>query len=401
MTTLLTASPKCVKKREAFLAQYSEDELKLMLDMANDADPISDSVISEQMSSEKGSRSDIRTGVKEGLASLSDPAPALKAFLEDSEQLPDWVNQDTLVKGAENYLTVNALWQSVSLGPGSLTHTYCSPTIAKVLTQTTNITDMAVRRILETALWKQYVLVPNGLKPGNKGYIHTLEVRLLHSRVRVGLLKKGWDTDTLGQPINQLDMMRTWLDFTYIPFMALEKFGITYSDEELSDVYHLWQLIAKLLGIPEKYFRLVQDKASAQKMLAMLDLVSNEPNEDSKLLTEKMLLALGHILSPFIGLPPEVTIDLMHSFCRVIHGDELADQLGVTQNATMAMIPVFTAANAYEKQFLDNSAEYRQQKIQETLATFDMIADDIEAGGQTTYQQNADVMGEADIPQTA
>lgn len=85
----------------------------------------------------------------------------------------------------------------------------------------------------------------------------------------------------------------------------------------------------------------------------------------------------------------------------MIHGDELADQLGVTQNATMAMIPVFTAANSYEKQILDNSPEYRQQKIQETLATFDMIADDIEAGGQTTYQQNADVMGAADIPQTA
>lgn len=314
MSTLLTASPKCVKKREEFIAEYSEDELQLMLDMANDADPISDSVISEQMSSEKGSRSDIRTGVKEGLASLNDPAPSLKAFLEDSEQLPDWVNQDTLVKGAENYLTVNALWQSVSLGPGSLTHTYCSPTIAKVLTQTTNITDMAVRRILETALWKQYVLVPNGLTVGNQGYIHTLEVRLLHSRVRMGLLKKGWDTQALGQPINQLDMMRTWLDFTYIPFMALEKFGITYSDEELNDVYHLWQLIAKLLGIPEKYFRLVQDKASAQKMLAMLDLVSNEPNEDSKLLTEKMLLALGHILSPFIGLPPKSPLILCIAF---------------------------------------------------------------------------------------
>ena len=67
----------------------------------------------------------------------------------------------------------------------------------------------------------------------------------------------------------------------------------------------------------------------------------------------------------------------------------------------MALVPVFSAANAYEKQILDNSTEYRQQKIQETLATFNMIADDVEAGGQTTYQKNADVMGEADIPQTA
>lgn len=401
MSALLTASPKCLKNREGFLSLYGEDKLQLMLDMANEADLISDQVVAEQARAKRGGKESIRKGVEEGLSALTNPSPALSAFLQESEQLPDWVDQNTLVKGAENYLTVNALWQSVSLGPGSLTHTYCSPTIAKVLTQTTNIADMAVRRILETALWKQYVLVPNGLTPGNQGYIHTLEVRLLHSRVRLGLLKKGWDTETLGPPINQLDMMRTWLDFTYIPFMALEKFGITYSDEELNDIYHLWQLIAKLLGIPEKYFRLVQDKASAEKMLAMLDMVSNEPNENSRLLTEKMLIALGNILAPFIGLPADVTIDLMHSFCRVIHGDELADQLGVTQNPTMALVPVFTAANAYEKQILDSSPEYRQQKIQETLATFDSLANDIEGAGETTYQHSVDVMGDADIPQTS
>ena len=399
MSDLMNAYPKSVRKREEFLKKYTEDDLKLMLEMANATDDLSDEVIREQMRSEKSEKGNISQGIRQGLASLSNPAPALKQLLQESETLPEWVDKESIVRGAENYLTTNLVWQSIGLGPGSLTHTYCSPTIAKVLTQTNNIAKMAFRRIMETALWKQYVLVPNGLMPGKDGYIHTLEVRLLHSRVRVGLLKKGWDTQTMGQPISQLDMMRTWLDFTFIPFFALEKFGVVYSEEELYDIYHLWQLIAKLLGIPEKYFRLVQDKVSAQKMLDMIDLVSNEPNDDSRILNDKMLEALGVILGPFIGLPDAVSVDLMHSLCRVIHGDELADELGVTRNGTMALIPVFTAANAYNKQLIDADPVYREQKIQETLAQFDYVASTME--GQTTYQNSVDIMGEADIPVTA
>ncbi|WP_435950956.1 oxygenase MpaB family protein [Psychrobacter sp. DM8] len=395
MSNLLMAKPQSVKNREKFLELFTEEELQLMLTMAAEGDALADQVVKEQMQADRAKKGGVTKGIKEGLASLTDPLPALKQLLEESETLPEWVDQNSVTKGAENYLLISPLWQSVALGPGALTHTYCSPTIANILMKTGNLANTALRRIAETTIWKQYVLIPGGLKPGNDGYVHTLEVRLLHARVRLGMIKKGWDHDESGAPINQLDMLRTWLDFTYIPFAALQKLGITYNEEEFYDLYHLWQLIAKLLGIPEKYYRLVYDQESAAKMTQMIDLVFGEPNEGSVILTDQMLTAVGHFLTSFLGLPPDTSVDLMHSFLTLIHGEEMAAKLGIKPNPTAALIPVYAAANAYEKQLINSDPAYREKTIQETLAVFTELAKMVE--GKTTYQRNVEEIGNVDI----
>lgn len=396
MSDLLMAKPQSVKNREKFLELFTEQELQLMLTMAAEGDPLADQVIKEQMQADRDKKGDVVKGIKEGLDSLSDPLPALKQLLEESESIPDWVDQNSVTKGSENYLLISPLWQSIALGPGALTHTYCSPTIANILMKTGNLANStALRRIAETTIWKQYVLRPDGMRVGNDGYIHTLEVRLLHARVRLGMVKKGWDHEESGAPINQLDMLRTWLDFTYIPFAALQKLGITYSEEEFYDLYHLWQLIAKQLGIPEKYFRLVYDQESAAKMIQMIDLVFGEPNEGSIILTDQMLTAVGHFLTSFLGLPPDTSVDLMHSFLILIHGEEMAEKLNIKPNPTAALIPVYTAANAYEKQLINNDPAYREKTIQETLAVFTELGKMVE--GKTTYQRNVEEIGNVDI----
>jgi hypothetical protein len=96
-------------------------------------------------------------------------------------------------------------------------------------------------------------MLPNGLVRGAHGYVATIQVRLLHARVRNAALRHGWDTAAWGTPINQVDMANTWLDFTLTPYRALTKLGFEFTTAELRDAYHLWQYLGHLLGIEPEF----------------------------------------------------------------------------------------------------------------------------------------------------
>src|SRR5260370_27751347 len=91
--------------------------------------------------------------------------------------------------------------------------------------------------------------LPGALTRGGPGYIATIQVRLLHARVRRTNLRRGWDVETWGVPINQVDLARTWLDFNYVPFRALTHLGFDFTAEELPQLYPFWRYLAYLFGV--------------------------------------------------------------------------------------------------------------------------------------------------------
>jgi hypothetical protein len=75
------------------------------------------------------------------------------------------------------------------------------------------------KRLGETGQWLYDVARPHGLERYGEGFINTIRVRLVHALVRRAVLKKNdwvlkkndWDLETWGLPINQLDMVATYL----------------------------------------------------------------------------------------------------------------------------------------------------------------------------------------------
>ncbi|UVE18400.1 DUF2236 domain-containing protein [Pseudomonas sp. LS44] len=384
-TDLLDRAPHPVLNHRAILERFGADQLELLLEMAMLGDPLADAVIAEQRGLAQANRAAAQ-GIAHGLASLEQAPPALRALLEQAESVPEWVDAARIRKGAEAYLSVGLEWLTISLGPGSLAHTYSSPAIAKVLMATGSLDSRAERRLVETAVWNHQVARPDGLARGGRGYVHSLQVRLLHARVRGGLLNKGWPQATLGMPINQLDLARTWLDFTYVPFNALQKVGIDFDAEEFADLYHLWQLIAHLLGVDPRLYRLAHDQQSGAELLALIDASIAAPDHHSRQLTSKMLQALGQRLQPALQMAEEDAVLLMHSVCRLFHGDQLADQLGAESNWTAAMLPALTEKNRAQRQLERHNPELRRQKIEKTLLAFDQADGAVE--GATAYQDN-------------
>lgn len=347
--------------------RFGEQAVNLLIEMAHTGDTRADAVIQETEVPGLDVKRQLKVGIKEGLDSLPHPSPGLRTFLEETERLPDWVEPHRLEHGSQAFLSIGPIWRLLALGAGSLTHTYTSPAIAKVLVGTGNLTRMAHRRLMETGLWHIEVHLPGGLRCGANGYIHTLEVRLLHARIRKTLLSRGWDQHATGLPINQLDMLRTWLDFTYVPFTALCTYGIAFSPRELEDLYHFWQYIAHLLGIDERLYRRITDQKQANELLALISSTEEAPASDSRVLMQHMLDALAILLHQNGRLPRPLAFDFVCAFTRRLHGDKLADQLGIPKTWLGSLLPLLVQANRARRAWQTRSPSARQHKKPKTV----------------------------------
>lgn len=383
--------------RFALLKQrFGEDKVAILTDLFQQGDPLADAVIQVFDGIGAASSRDLNRGIIEGAQAVSDAPSALHEFLAETEHRPAWVEPERLRRGAEAYLTIGNLWITLSLSTGSLIHTYSSASIARVLVKTGNLTKMAQRRLIETGAWLMTSVLPNAMERGAPGYVHNLQVRLLHARVRTGLQKRGWDVGTQGMPISQIEMARTWLDFTYVPFTAVEKFGITFSPAEIADLYHFWQYLAYLLGIDARLYRDITDNTKAQAWLELIDSAMEPANADSIALTEAMLKTLASLLHTILRLPESFTFDLASAITRRLHGDALADQLGVKRTWVSRLMPLLVAQNRLQRARLQrdpiarrNAIDYTIEEFQSRLAT---ITD------ATVYQQNADHPTQQPLP---
>jgi hypothetical protein len=194
-------------------------------------------------------------GIREGLDSLADPPPALEALLRQTESVPAYVDDSLLDQGPLPFYTSPPPVHIIALNAGSLIRVYESPSISKVLTTTGRLVDAAQRRIQETGAWLTQVMLPGGLRVGQPGYAATLEVRMLHAHMRRLALNRGYDSSADGCPINQVDLGRTWMDFTLTAYTAEGILGFGLSSREQAGLYRYWWYVAHLPGIDA---RLVQ-----------------------------------------------------------------------------------------------------------------------------------------------
>ncbi|KEQ52001.1 oxygenase MpaB family protein [Sphingobium chlorophenolicum] len=359
------------------------------------SDALADAAIAEATAAGAQGNMLLDRAVRHGVE--ADTPPAARALIEDAQRL-DWADRERLKRGSDAYLAIGTTWLGLALGPGSLTHTYSSPSIARVLVDTANLTRMARRRLLETGSWNIATALPDGLLPGHDGYVHNLQVRLLHARVRHGLLKKGWNTEELGLPINQFDMIRTWLDFTYVPFGAFGNLGVDFTEAELADLYHLWQVAAHILGIDDAIVRAITDQRSAKRLLDAIHAEEGQPNADSRRLTAAMLDALSDLLAPGLGVSPALARKLAAATLRRLHGGELAEQLGVGWNWTSLVLPFIAAANRFRRWRERRNPALRAATIAAAIHTHHNREEVY--SGPTTYERAASQDASLGLPET-
>lgn len=299
-----------------------------------------------------------------GCKSIPNAPSSYRVFLEETESV--LYNAPSLGLATQAYLLARPMWISMALGPGALIHTYSDPAIAKTLARTGQLLDdAATRRLAENNYWNLQLIREGTWAIGGAAYVHTLQVRLMHARVRLALQGRILQDNLAGESMNQRRMMRTLLDFSTVGPLALARLGIDWTDEEKQAVSELWQLVGRLLGIPERLMVSLSQPGMPEKWLNFLDQGNVSPTEEGLHLTRSMLEALGKRMSSVLKLPPLVSHGLMHGFARHIHGDSLADAMGVARSDVASLVPFFVDANRYRVQQIRSSEQIKSEQLQQ------------------------------------
>jgi len=300
-------------------------------------------------------RAQVDLGLRSGLAAVADPHPAIAALLGELEAACAAVDDDLLARGSRPYFTIPFPAHIYDLGAGALIRSYAPPEPAAVLVGTGELVDRAYQRLLDTAHWINLCMLPGGLRRGAPGYVATAEVRLLHARIRNGLARARPRAEVL--PLHQVDLARTWLDFTLVTVQAAATIGMDLTHEEQRTLYRFWQHLGRLLGIGDGadpgLLRGVLDGDSATRLERRVAAVTGPPSDDSRRLTAVGLGAIAQALHDLGYVPLWAAGQLVHTVSRRMQGEELADALGVRRHpAALAVAPVAVAVMRAHRRLL-------------------------------------------------
>ncbi|MEZ5280198.1 MAG: oxygenase MpaB family protein [Acidimicrobiales bacterium] len=189
---------------------------------------------------------------------------------------------------------------------GSLPDAYSAARGVRVLGSVSDFAVDPFRRAGETARFLLDVLTPpQGAAPGSfevggVALDSTIGVRGMHAVVTEQLIAGGWDTSTMGVPVNQEDLLGTMLTFVVGPFSMFERLGVSFTDGQRDAYTRFWCGIAHLLGLPYEVVTVELDGrrraytyAEACALMAMIRHRNHAVSLDGVRLTEALLDGIG------------------------------------------------------------------------------------------------------------
>jgi ER-bound oxygenase mpaB/B'/Rubber oxygenase, catalytic domain len=284
-----------------------------------------------------------------GIDALHAPAPELRAFFDDVERVPAWLDREKIALAGALYHRTYVGSLHVLFALGLLTG-YLSSGVARVLASTGGLERMAPRRLAETDKFVTDVYGPGQLTRSSAGYETTVRVRLMHAMVRHKLLARNWDTRAWGVPINQADMAGTTLQFSITYLLGLRALGFHVSAAEADAVLHTWRYVGRLSGVDEALLPRTEGEARGQLRLSFASQAG--PSDESRALARALLSApatmVGDAARPWV----ERVMRSRAGFARLVMGDEAADALGLPDELAFKLAPLATFPVVYGAEWL-------------------------------------------------
>ena len=218
----------------------------------------------------------------------------------------------------------------------SLPTGYMAPKPGHVLATTQLLINQATRRVFETAIYIMSVMRKDWYK-GEKHGLRMLEkLRFLHSSMRVQIQdERGWDTKTLGVPINQEDQVLTLQLFSLAVIRGLHEMGICLSRDERQAWFHTWRRIGRILGISEELEpKTIKEAWALQNKIYKRQFTM--PNKDGKALTNALLAVMNKLSKDNVSMTALEKIT--RYFLYQTEGktlNEIAESLGMDSKPSM------------------------------------------------------------------
>jgi hypothetical protein len=159
--------------------------------------------------------------------------------------------------------------------------------------------------------------------------VATLQVRLLHANMRRLVRSRGFDESAYGAPINQVDLARTWMDFTITSLQAEESMGFGLTTSETATLYRYWWLVGHLLGIDARLIEGISTNDQARRVDELLQAVTGPLIPESATLAAATLASITGELHGGLNLPEWIGSKALSALARRFHGDAIADELQI------------------------------------------------------------------------
>ncbi len=246
-------------------------------EMRKQGDPVADKAAQALFEAVKGhSAADVSTFISSFVSrdftkawvnsSLIPDPPELVAYFENFDDFQFNTQEiEYLEKGADIF-DKHGPWITFALGVRSLLKQYAHTKAIEVLKLTTLLVAHVNRRIMETMQFVLdvmaegwYVKSSDGkvqLNLNHPGLMSIKKLRLLHAMIRYRLLHKmydtslgDYDTDIVGYPVNQEDMVFAVHTFSLEIIEGLREMRVIISDEEAENYFQCWKLFGRGLGV--------------------------------------------------------------------------------------------------------------------------------------------------------
>jgi hypothetical protein len=223
-------------------------------------DPAMDRVVAWMFEgSARERKTQFEQALTQGIASLVNAPPELQEFFAGVDRDPPWLDRHLLdaavlpthINGNVGFFVL----RDMALMGGYVYFNSMNQTLAKAgaLHKDTAL------RLGETGKWMLDVTEAGGLERFGPGFITTLRVRMVHALIRRHLQgQPDWDTDTWGVPINQMDMLATYLAFGPVTLSGVRLFGVPVGRKESAAAMHMWRYIGWLSGVEERWLALTE-----------------------------------------------------------------------------------------------------------------------------------------------
>jgi hypothetical protein len=243
-----------------------------------------------------------------------------REYLRVTATPPDWVDWDEMEK-ARLFFIDNNVHISTALSFASMPACYLVPHVARLLSATHGL-NYPSKRMAETGQFTVYLMRPDAFEAGGRFVPAAQKVRLLHAAIRHHLTRENrWDTDTLGVPICQEDMIGGQMFFSLLVLDSLHRLGIHMSAEGAHAYYYAWRVVGAILGVDQAAVPTTLE--DARQFLDAYMLRHMGPSEEGAHLT-RQLIDLYEDVVPGTLLDPVVS-----ALIRYLVGDTCADWLDV------------------------------------------------------------------------
>ncbi|GAB3576288.1 hypothetical protein GCM10027445_40080 [Amycolatopsis endophytica] len=377
--------PAARNSKPGIVAQFGDGRAALVGWALTTGDPLADAVVEEIHAGGRDVRAKLHDGIEHGLAGVDNAPPGVAALLEQTEAAPAYVDDALLDEGSLPFFNAPAPVHIISLAAAALVRTYQSPSIATVLAMTGRLVDAVPRRLRETGRWVNTAMLPGSLRPGRSGYVATLQVRMMHAHMRRLARTRGYDENAYGAPINQVDLVRTWMDFTLVSYRAEEVMGFPLTPAELTSLYRYWWYVGHLLGVDPRLIEGIAGHDDAQRVDDLLQAVTGPAIPETARLAAATLEAIAGTLNEMTHVPHGLARQALHALARRFHGDAAMDELGLPRSAVANALlsPAFQAVRTRHARMRRDPAARRRAQLTHIEATRELTG---ETGEHQTYE---------------